>query len=193
MNSNLQIVCTDIQAQMLEKAKSRATAANVATNITFAVTSGDDLSQWEDNTFDAVRMSYGLMFVPDKAKCFREIYRVLKPGGFVYISVWKRLTFDSFARDVINEVANKEMPEFTINPMTLKDANAVEDLAEAAAFDIIADETVEYDFQMGSPKDTADCATILAGEILDQLVESGDAGARSRFYEIVARETEQRG
>merc|ERR1712087_1011435 len=85
------------------------------------------------------------------------------------------------------------MPEFDINPVNLKDGSAVEDLAKAAAFGISANETVEYAFQMGSPKDTADGLTILAGTMLNQLVESGDEGARSRFYEVVARETKQRG
>jgi len=85
MEPNAHIICTDSQAAMTEKAKTRASAAGI-TNIGFEVTSADDLAKWNDGNFDAVTMSFGLMFVANKAKSLHEIYRVLKPGGFAYVS-----------------------------------------------------------------------------------------------------------
>ena len=34
-----------------------------------------------DAVFDAVVCQFGVMFFPDKAKSFQEVYRVLTPGG----------------------------------------------------------------------------------------------------------------
>eukprot|EP00930_Biecheleria_cincta_P004288 TRINITY_DN105195_c0_g1_i1.p1 TRINITY_DN105195_c0_g1~~TRINITY_DN105195_c0_g1_i1.p1 ORF type:complete len:289 (+),score=51.50 TRINITY_DN105195_c0_g1_i1:51-917(+) len=186
LDAKAQITCTDFQPSMNEKAKARARAANV-TNVVFEVTSADDLSKWNDNSFDAVTMSFGLMFVPDKAKSLHEIYRVLKPGGFAYVSVWKTLTFQTFARKVLEEVAGKPVPEFAINPLRLKEDNAVEDLARAFALKVVADERMTYSFKMGTSKEAADGCTVLAGTILQQLEADGDTGATARFYETVEK------
>jgi ubiquinone/menaquinone biosynthesis C-methylase UbiE len=190
----LQIVCTDFQAEMNEKAKDRVNAAGVGQNVTFATTSADDLSQWKDNTFDAVTMSYGLMFIPDREKSLREIFRVLKPAGFAYLSVWKSLMFYEFAHEVIDEVAGKNMGEFAINPMKMSKANAVEKLAIAAGLHVDKSEILTYPFKMGSVEDTVDGLKILTGTMLKQLdAASGDGKASMRFHEIVEREVRERG
>ena len=40
---------------------------------------------FEDDTFDAITMSFGIRNVPDRDSALREMYRVLKPGGTVAI------------------------------------------------------------------------------------------------------------
>ncbi len=44
-----------------------------------------DLSRFEDDTFDAVICNHVLEHVPDDKKGMREIFRVLKPGGFAVL------------------------------------------------------------------------------------------------------------
>jgi len=63
---------------------------------------------FHDGTFDAVVCSFGLMFVPDRARALEEMRRVLRPGGKIGLATWasrdKRplmaLAFDA-ARDAV--------------------------------------------------------------------------------------------
>lgn len=41
-----------------------------------------------DSSFDVVYCQFGLMFVPDKLAVLKEMYRVLRSGGFLVLNVW---------------------------------------------------------------------------------------------------------
>jgi SAM-dependent methyltransferase len=43
---------------------------------------------WSDGEFDAAFSMFGLMFFPDRARGFGELFRVLKPGGKAVVSSW---------------------------------------------------------------------------------------------------------
>lgn len=194
MASGCRIVCTDVQPAMNEKAKSRVKAAGLV-NVDFAVTSADDLSTWNLGEFDAVMMSFVLMFVPDTAKSLREVARVLKPGGMAYTAVWKNLTFQDLTNKAMQEVVGSRAGEwkFAIDPMKLSADNAVESLATAAGLEIIGEERFSYAFKMGTSKEAADGALVLAGGMLKQLEANGDTGATARFYTIIDRMIQEHG
>lgn len=57
-----------------------------------------------DGAFGAVVCAFGVMFVPDKAAAFRDMRRVLRPGGTLLFNVWDGLAANlhsSTTNDVI--------------------------------------------------------------------------------------------
>ncbi|CAK9109789.1 unnamed protein product [Durusdinium trenchii] len=118
---------TDLQEAMVEKAKKRAEGVK---NLDFSVHSADDLSSFHSKSFDAVTMSFVLMFVPDKAKSLREIGRVLRAGGHAFISIWKKMPFFTLAVEAYAEIAGEKPKEMPVNPLALAEEKLMKDLIE---------------------------------------------------------------
>jgi SAM-dependent methyltransferase len=51
-------------------------------------------------TFHAAFSMFGLMFFPDRAQGFRELYRTLKPGGVAVVSSWQPMERFALLSDV---------------------------------------------------------------------------------------------
>lgn len=56
-------------------------------------------------SYDVVLCQQGLQFFPDQPQALREMYRVLKPGGRVGLSVWRSLEHNPFNQAVIAGIA----------------------------------------------------------------------------------------
>ena len=71
-----QLFVTDLNPDMLAIAKEKLDHGGLQFQ-------AEDMQQlsFEDQSFDLVICQYGVMFPPDKAQVFREMQRVLKPGG----------------------------------------------------------------------------------------------------------------
>ncbi|KAG8626168.1 hypothetical protein KVT40_006569 [Elsinoe batatas] len=52
-------------------------------NLTFEVGNAEDLSQYEDNSFDVVHAHACVVHLSDPVKAFKEFHRICKPGGIV--------------------------------------------------------------------------------------------------------------
>jgi demethylmenaquinone methyltransferase/2-methoxy-6-polyprenyl-1,4-benzoquinol methylase len=71
---------------------------------------GDALDlPFEDNTFDAVTISFGLRNVQDPKKALAEMYRVTKPGGRLVVCEFSHPTWSPF-RTVYMEYLMKALP-----------------------------------------------------------------------------------
>lgn len=82
-----QLTVTDLNADMLAIAQKKLSHDGLR----FQTEDMQELS-FADASFDLVICQYGVMFPPDKALAFREMYRVLKPGGQLIFTTWESTT-----------------------------------------------------------------------------------------------------
>lgn len=80
----------DIVEKLIERARVRAQAEGFAIN--FLVGDAQQLP-FEDNRFDYVMSTFGVMFAPDQERAANELVRVCKPGGTIAMANW---TVESF-------------------------------------------------------------------------------------------------
>jgi ubiquinone/menaquinone biosynthesis C-methylase UbiE len=79
------LAAIDFSPQMVTNLKRRLNGAQLGADVRL----GDGQAlPWGDAEFDAAFSMFGLMFFPDRAKGFAELYRVLKPGGVAVVSSW---------------------------------------------------------------------------------------------------------
>lgn len=82
--SDLDLTLSDLSPGMVKEAVERCRP------LPFASVEGREVNAtalpFEDNSFDAVIAMHMLYHVPDPAKAVAEIYRVLKPGGFLAVT-----------------------------------------------------------------------------------------------------------
>jgi ubiquinone/menaquinone biosynthesis C-methylase UbiE len=84
VGSKGKVIGVDMTEEMIEKARSNAKKYNV-TNAEFLLGEIEHLPL-EDSSVDTIITNCVINLTPDKAKTFGEAYRVLKPGGKIYLS-----------------------------------------------------------------------------------------------------------
>jgi len=89
------ILSTDFVPEMLEVARAKVAEYEGPTTIEFAVVDAQDIPL-EDDRFDVVTVAFGVRNLPDRDANFREVYRVLKPGGRYVILEFTRPPFPPF-------------------------------------------------------------------------------------------------
>lgn len=80
------VVGTDLSEEMLRIAAANAAAKGLKNYSTKAANVCE--LPFDDDTFTAISCRMGFMFFPDMQLAANEMYRVLKPGGRIAISVW---------------------------------------------------------------------------------------------------------
>ncbi len=78
------VIGIDMTEEMIEKARNNAVKQN-AKNVKFILAEIEDLPL-ENNSVDIIISNCVINLTPDKYKTFKEAYRVLKPGGKMFIS-----------------------------------------------------------------------------------------------------------
>lgn len=81
------VVALDFAPRMLEELARRARESGLS-NIEVLQADGQALPL-PDASFDAAFSMFGLIFFPDRARGFRELLRVLRPGGRAVVSSWR--------------------------------------------------------------------------------------------------------
>lgn len=94
-----QVTATDLNAAMVEFGSRRVPLA--------AWRQADVLSlPFDDRQFDLVICQFGVMFFPDKPAAFREMRRVLAPGGRLLFSTWGAVETHGFAAAMVAGLAH---------------------------------------------------------------------------------------
>jgi ubiquinone/menaquinone biosynthesis C-methylase UbiE len=89
LDNGISYTGTDLTPAMLDRARERA-AQHAEVDIELLIADSQSLP-FEDASFDAVVMHLILAVVPEPERALQESYRVLRPGGRIYI-------FDKFLR-----------------------------------------------------------------------------------------------
>ncbi|MGE0409668.1 MAG: class I SAM-dependent methyltransferase [Amphiplicatus sp.] len=127
------LVVSDLNPPMLDVARAKFRSEE---NVEFAVVDAMKLD-YPKASFDLVLCQFGVMFFPDKRASFREVLRVLRPGGAYLFNAWGPMADNPFSQ-IAHEAALKYFPDdppgFYRIPFSYADSSVVADDLEAAGF-----------------------------------------------------------
>ena len=103
--ADVHLIATDLNPPMLEIARAKFRPGE---QVEFQQADAMALP-FPDGGFDTVVCQFGVMFFPDKDKAYREVYRVLKPGGRYLFSIWDGHRFNPFGR-ITHEIIQRFFP-----------------------------------------------------------------------------------
>lgn len=122
-----QIVLADINIHMLQEGQKRLDAKGYFQNISLCQLNAESLP-FPDDYFDVITMGFGLRNVRDKDLALREICRVLKPTGKVFILEFSKPTQPVFSK-IYDFYSFKILPK--IGKLIAKDEDSYQYLAES--------------------------------------------------------------
>lgn len=144
---------------------------------------------FEADSFDLVVCQFGIMFVPDKAKAFGEIFRVLKKGGLLLLNTWDKLENNRatlFAHQVINQFFKDNPVSFFEVPFSFHDKKSIEKHLSGAGFTSFQVSLVK---KMGASEKASDAAwgLVEGTPVIDSIVER-NAGLVPAIREALEKE-----
>ncbi len=80
-SESAQVTVSDINAEMLAVGRKRAEGRSYAGRLTFVEANAEELTPFEDDSYDAVTIAFGIRNVPRIQKALEQAFRVLRPGG----------------------------------------------------------------------------------------------------------------
>lgn len=128
-----QLFATDLNPDMLKLAKHTLPHSQ----ITWQVVDAHEIP-YDSDFFDVVVCQFGVMFFKDKNQAFREVHRVLKPGGTFIFNTWDDLQHNAgsfLTQQIIDEVMPEDAPDFLDKgPYSFFDPTEIQLLLETAGF-----------------------------------------------------------
>ncbi|WP_330233837.1 methyltransferase domain-containing protein [Nocardia sp. NBC_00508] len=114
-------------------------AASGLTNIRARVGDGQDLP-FESDRFDAGFSMFGLMFFPERARGFAELFRVLRPGGTAVVSSWAPVADSPLMRMMFGALAaaDPDIQEPQPNFLSLENPEVFESEMRGAGFEAVS-------------------------------------------------------
>jgi ubiquinone/menaquinone biosynthesis C-methylase UbiE len=134
--ASTQLTATDLNVDMLEIARTKFRSDEQV-----AIQPADATAlPFPDASFDVVICQFGVMFFPDKDKSYREVHRVLAPGGRYIFSVWdahRHNPFGQIAHEVIGSFFPTDPPKFYEVPFSYYRIDPIKESLIAAGLDRI--------------------------------------------------------
>ncbi|MGI9412371.1 MAG: class I SAM-dependent methyltransferase [Hyphomicrobiales bacterium] len=116
------VIGIDIAENMLKRARAKARLGRLG-NISFALKDMSD-SGFPDDAFDAVISVFSVFFVQDMERQVAELWRMVRPGGQLAVTVWGPGAFEPGA-SILGQELRRQRPDITLS------ARPWERLAEA--------------------------------------------------------------
>ena len=120
------VVLADINAAMLEQGRDRLLDAGISGNVDIAQCDAEALP-FADNSFDLVTIAFGLRNVTRKEQALAEMYRVLRPGGRLFVLEFSKP--DPLLRPAYDLFSFSVLP--TLGKLVANDADSYRYLAES--------------------------------------------------------------
>ena len=135
------VAAIDFSMGMIEALRARARRDRVK-NVEAELMDAQTLT-FHDGSFDAAFMMFGAMFIPDRSRAFREIKRVLRPGGRLAITTWTPLENSPLLSGMV--VAMRALiPELPSPALELHDEASVRAALADAGFDDVEVQLVRH-------------------------------------------------
>lgn len=151
---NCELTATDLNPPMLDVATAKFQAGE---NVKFEPADATAL-EYADTSFDTAVCQFGIMFFPDKDQSFKEVRRVLQPGGTYLFNVWDAWEHNAYARIVFETVStyfDGDPPGFFRVPFSYHDVDVIEPALRAAGFTQIRSAHVKKQVRLSSASDFA--------------------------------------
>ncbi len=135
--AGVRLTATDLNPPMLEIARTKFRSGE---QVEFQPADATALP-FADSSFDAVVCQFGVMFFPDKDKSYREVYRVLAPGGHYLFNIWdshRHNPFGKIAHEVVGSFFSADPPQFQSVPFSYRFDPIKESMVDAGFTDINA-------------------------------------------------------
>jgi len=130
---SVHVTATDLNAPMLEVARTKFRSGE---EVNFRPADATALP-FSDGAFDTVVCQFGVMFFPQKDTSYREVHRVLAPGGRYLFSVWDSHRHNPFGR-ITHETAARffpdDPPQFYTVPFSYSQIDPIKESLTNAGF-----------------------------------------------------------
>ena len=178
---------TDLVEEMLVFAREKAQQAGLA-NIEFNCSDGEAL-QYDPESFDAVTIRWGLMFMPEPEVCLSSVYKLMKQGGRISIACWSEPEKNPFI-SLLTKTLGKYMdlpkpPPGSPGIFAFADPERLRDVIQVAGFRDIELQEMEIDFiELDSGRAYWEAMSDMAAPVM-QFVNQMDSATRSWFIDDV--------
>ena len=148
-----------------------------------------------DDKMDRAACSFGLMLFPDRHKGFKELNRVLRPGGKTVVSAWagpEKFDGISILLEAIQQ-AFPDLPKPTSTPpvFSLSDSDSFKAQMEAAGFRHVEVDYVAKDLTVNNFDEMWGMFTVGAPPIKVLFEKVGSEG-KDKIHDVLAEIVEKR-